>query len=70
MKPLYVPGKTSEEHKFKYQSPIESTINAADLVGKALDAQIMVTTRELLAVAPEVRRQVKDLVLGKRDILI
>ena len=66
MKPLYVPGKTSEEHKFKYQSPIESTINTADLVGKALDAQITVTTRELLAVAPEVRRQVKDLISGKR----
>ena len=36
------------------------------IVDRALDALVTMMARELLAVAPEVRRQVKDLVASKR----
>ena len=66
MKPISMPPKPSDDHKFKYQSPIENSVKASDLVERTLDAQITLSTRELLAASAEVRRQVKELVSGKK----
>ena len=66
MKPLNMPPRQSDEPKFKYQSPIETTVKVADLVDRTLDARITLSARELLAAAPEVRRQVRELVAGKK----
>jgi hypothetical protein len=62
MCPVTIPPKlTADESKFRYQSLLESSVKLNDLTDQALDAKIMITTRKLLAAAPEVRRQVKDL---------
>ena len=66
MKPVDFPSKSSEEQKHRYHSPIESSAKASDLADRALDTQITISTRELLAASSEVRRQVKDLVTSRK----
>ena len=67
MKPVeYPPKPSAEDPKYHYRSLIESTVEMKTIVDRALDAPVTMTARELLAAAPEVRRQVKDLVASKR----
>jgi hypothetical protein len=67
MRPVeYQPRPAAEDAKFHYQSAIEKTFKPKSLVDRALDGHITISTRELLAASPEVRKQVKDLVIGKR----
>ncbi len=67
MRPVnFQPRPPAEEQKFRYQSAIESTVKPGDVADRALDAKIMITTRELLAMSPEIRRHVKDLVTSKK----
>ena len=67
MRPVAMPPKPSaDEQKFRYQSPIEGDVKASDLTDRALDAKVTITTRELMAVSPDVRRQVKELVSSKK----
>ena len=67
MKPINMPPKPApEEPKYKYQSAIETSIKTSDLVERALDAKVTLSTRELLATSPEIRRHVKDLVASKK----
>jgi len=63
MRPTTFPSKPpAEEPKFRYHAPIESSTKTNDLADRALDAQITISTRELLAASPDVRRHVKDAV--------
>ena len=66
MKPITMPPKASDEHKHRYQAPVENAVKVSELVERTLDAKITVSARELLATSPEIRRQVKDLVTGKK----
>ena len=67
MKPVSMPPKPApEEHKHRYQSSIETSIKVSDLVEQALDSKITLSTRELLATSPEIRRHVKDLIASKK----
>ena len=67
MRPVTIPPKPSaDDPKFQYQSAIESAVKPNDLANRALDAKITISTRELLAASPDVRRQVKDLVTSKK----
>ena len=67
MKPVSMPPKPApEEHKHKYQSSIETSVKVSDLVERALDSKITLSTRELLATSPEIRRHVKDLIASKK----
>ena len=50
-----MPPKPSEEHKLRYQAPVENDVKANDLIDRALDAKIAILTRELLATSSEVR---------------
>ena len=52
--------------QFRYVTPIEDPAIIKKLVDQTLDTSIMITTRELLSVAPDVRRQVKDQLITKR----
>ena len=66
MRPIKMPPKPSDDHKLRYQAPVEADVKATDLVDRALDAKITISTRELLATSSEVRKQVKDLVTNKK----
>jgi hypothetical protein len=67
MRPVsFQPRQTPDEPKFRYQSAIESTVKPGEVADRALDAQITVTARELLAMSPDVRRHMKDLVTSKK----
>lgn len=52
--------------QYKYSTPIEDTKLVNSVLDRALDVPITITNRELLALAPDVRRQVKDLITTKR----
>ena len=67
MRPVDMPPKPSaDDQKYRYRSPIEGDVKASDLTDRALDAKVTITTRELMAVAPDVRRQVKELISSKK----
>ena len=67
IRPVAMPPKPStDDQKFRYQSPVEGDVKASDLTDRVLDAKVTISTRELLAVSPDVRRQVKDLVSSKK----
>jgi hypothetical protein len=52
--------------QFRYVTPIEDPALVKKLVQQTLDTSITMSTRELLSVAPEVRRQIKDQLVTKR----
>ena len=67
MCPVTIPPKPSADNpKFCYQSAIESAMKPNDVADQALDAKVTISTLELLAASPDVRRQVKELVTSKK----
>ncbi|MFI5420871.1 MAG: retropepsin-like aspartic protease, partial [Nitrososphaerales archaeon] len=58
------PNSTTPQ--FKYITPIEDSKIVNSLVERALDTPITISSRELLAVAPEVRKQIKENITTKR----
>jgi hypothetical protein len=67
MRPIgYPPKQSPEEAKFRYHTGIEDSVQTSTLAERALDSSITITTRELLAASPEVRKHVKDLVVTKK----
>lgn len=52
--------------QYRYQAPIEDSSIAQSIVERTLALQFPVTVRELFAVAPDVRRAVKELIASKR----
>ena len=67
MKPVEYPAKPQDDDKkTHFRSSIESSIETKSLISRALDAQVTLTAGELMAVSPDVRRQIKDMVTSKR----
>ena len=69
MRPVTFPTKpaaVSDDQKFRYQAPVETNVKTSTLADRALDAQITISARELLAASSEVRRHVKDSVTNKK----
>jgi hypothetical protein len=67
MRPVEIlPKPPAQDPQYRYQSAIESNVKPSDLVNRALDATVTLTTRELLATSSEVRKHVKDLVTSKK----
>ncbi|KAF5335291.1 hypothetical protein D9611_011793 [Ephemerocybe angulata] len=52
--------------QYRYVTPIEDSKVLDDLVERSLDSSITLSTRELLAVAPEVRKVVRERITGRR----
>ncbi|KAF6751534.1 hypothetical protein DFP72DRAFT_816411 [Ephemerocybe angulata] len=52
--------------QYRYVTPIEDSKVLDDLVERSLDSSITLSTRELLAVAPEVRKVVREKITGRR----
>ena len=52
--------------QYRYVTPIEDPALVKKLVQQSLDTPITISTRELLSVAPDVRRQIKDQLVTKR----
>ena len=67
MRPINLPAKpTADDSKHRYQASIENDVNPSDVANRALDTKVTISTRELLAVSPDVRRHVKDIVTTKK----
>lgn len=67
MRPVAIPPKpAADDGKFRYQSTIENGVKTTDLVDRALDAKITISTRELLAASSDVRRHVKEAVTSRK----
>lgn len=52
--------------QFRYVTPIEDPAVIKKLVDQTLNTSITISVRELLSVAPDVRRQIKDQLITKR----
>lgn len=52
--------------QYKYQAPVEELTINKGLLDKLMGASITLTARELLSVAPDVRRKMKDLTTTRR----
>ena len=63
-----VPAERSSrpDPQFRYVTPIEDPALIKKLVDQSLESSITISTRELLSVAPDVRRQIKDQLITKR----
>jgi hypothetical protein len=61
-----LPKPTTDDAKYRYQSTIENGVKTTDLVDRALDAKITISTRELLAASSDVRRHVKEAVTSRK----
>ena len=67
MKPVEMPTKPpADDPKYRYQSAIETSVKTTELVDHALESKFTLSTRELMAVSPEVRKQVRELVANKK----
>ena len=67
MKPVEMPTKPpADDPKYRYQSAIETSVKTTELVDRALESKVTLSTRELMAVSPEVRKQVRELVANKK----
>ena len=67
MRPVDLPPKpVADDPKYRYKSAVETFAKPDDLTDRALDTKFMISTRELLASSPDVRRQVKDFVTSKK----
>ena len=60
------PKPHPEEPKNRYHAAIENTAKASDLLQRALDTQMTISTREFLATSVDARKQLKDLVTAKK----
>jgi hypothetical protein len=52
--------------QYKYSTPIEDESVVKKVVQQALDSSLTLTTREVLAIAPDVRKVIKDQITTKR----
>lgn len=67
IRPVAYPAKPPvEEPKFRYQAPVEKDVDASELMDRVLNARIEVTNRELLALAPELRKGFKEATTGRK----
>lgn len=67
IRPVEFPSKPApEEPKFHYQAPVEASVKTREIVDRALDATITLSTRELLASSPEARKHFKEIVGNKK----
>lgn len=59
-------GQIKSNPQYRYQSNAEDPKIASSVIERALDAPVTVTQRELLALAPDLRRHIRDLTMTKR----
>jgi hypothetical protein len=59
-------GHTNVGPQFRYVTPIEDPSLIKKIAQQSLDLPITMTTRELLSVAPDVRRHIKEQLMTKR----
>ncbi|KJA18652.1 hypothetical protein HYPSUDRAFT_919512 [Hypholoma sublateritium FD-334 SS-4] len=63
------PFMSSANPQYTYHTPIESAETVERVVEQSLDATVTLTNRDLLAVAPEVRKALKDQIATRRSIV-
>src|SRR5882724_4971736 len=67
VKPLpSTPTSVDPAPQFRYMAPIKSKVNASDVIGRILSEKVCRSVKELLALAPEVRRHFKEATTMKR----
>lgn len=52
--------------QFKYQTPVEDPALVQSVLQRALEGKVELTQRELLAIAPDLRKQIKEMTTTKR----
>lgn len=57
---------TKSQPQYRYQAPIEDPGIVQTVLTRALDSTITISNRELFALAPDVRRQIKELTQTKK----
>ena len=55
-----------KDQLYQFQAPAESAVLLKDVVERALDSPFPISHRELLAVAPDIRKQLRDMTTVKR----
>jgi hypothetical protein len=67
MKPVDYPLKpTADAPKYHIHSSIEQGVDARKIAERALDAPVVLTHREVCAILPGVRKEMKEMLTGKR----
>ncbi|EIN03363.1 hypothetical protein PUNSTDRAFT_48138 [Punctularia strigosozonata HHB-11173 SS5] len=66
---VHVPRAPPTAPQFRYQAPIENDANAPNLVKQLLDQPLLVSPRHLLAVSPDVRKELSRHISTKRTQL-
>jgi hypothetical protein len=56
--------------QFKYSTPIEDEAIVKKVAQQALDTQVTLTAREILSIAPDVRKHIKDQITTKRTAMV
>jgi Protein of unknown function (DUF4100)/Aspartyl protease len=64
--PRDVPRLKDIAPQYRYQAAVEDPSIAQVLLDRALDSTIQITPRELLATSPELRKQLKEMVVSKK----
>ncbi|KAF5320551.1 hypothetical protein D9611_010682 [Ephemerocybe angulata] len=62
----YVHPNAAQPPQFRFAAPIEDPLHATTLAERSLDAPVSMSMRELLGVAPELRKAIKELVTAKK----
>jgi len=60
-----MPNKT---HQYRYTTPIENERTIKKVAEQTMDTQVTLTTREILAIAPDVRKHIKEQITTKRTL--
>ena len=67
VKPLpSTPALAEPTSQFRYMAPIKSKVNASDIISRVPSKKVCLSFKELLGLAPEVRRHFKEATTIKR----
>ena len=67
MRPVsYPPRPPPDDSKYRFQAPVEHNVKTSDIVHRVLDSKVNLSARELLAVAPDLRKHVREIVTSKK----
>ena len=63
-----VKGKGREPGQFKYQAPAEDKELIQVVIDRSMESQVTMSQKELLAISPDVRRHMKEVITSKRVV--
>ncbi|KIO05055.1 hypothetical protein M404DRAFT_38260, partial [Pisolithus tinctorius Marx 270] len=61
-----IPPSTNSTPQFRYQSSFDEAVATKRIINQVLDAKMEISTKDLLAVSPEIRKQIRELAATKK----